>query len=137
MPPDVVKAAVLQSSQAHNRKSKFIIFGDSIVVIEQAAIGKFITAIARLKETFAELARSLRLQAGVKSVVQWLDIPLLGDGYRIELYTDAEMSDGRALGWRLEVAWSGQNWIVEGGVTINDATGQRHFSRNPPTLHQV
>lgn len=93
------------------------------MVIEQAAIGKFITAIARLKETFAELARSLRLQAGVKSVVQWLDIPLLGDGYRIELYTDAEMSDGRALGWRLEVAWSGQNWIVEGGVTINDATG--------------
>ena len=45
-------------------------------------------------------------------------------GTGIQLYTDAEMADGRGLGWRLEVKWSGQDWTIESGITINHSGGQ-------------
>ena len=47
------------------------------------AVADFVKAIARCNESFAELARWLRLQPSVKVVIQWLEIPTYDsfDGY--------------------------------------------------------
>jgi len=41
----------------------------------------------------------------------------------LEAYVDAELQNGEALAWTLDVTWGAGSWVIQYGVSSNDATG--------------
>src|SRR6478609_11505950 len=84
-----------------------------------------IRALARVRDHMIERAQLLRTNAAVTQVTSRIDIRDHGgkDVY-IEIYIDAELTDGRALTWMLEARTEQSAWTVEASVNETSTAGQ-------------
>jgi len=88
---------------------------------------------ATLIESFAachrrlmDLAAYLRQQPGVVSTATTVDCikferspsPILA------VYVEAELKDGTAMCWTLELSWEERTWVIDGGVSRSAIGGQ-------------
>jgi hypothetical protein len=49
-------------------------------------------------------------------------------GYVIAGHVDAELRDGTAISWLLDVTWTDQLWTVEAGLARSTGKGQENTS---------
>lgn len=77
------------------------------------------TCHCRLKEH----AQEIRKHSSVTSVTCWLDAYDFDNACRFEDYVDAEISNGEAISWRLEITLTLDEFIVEADVRKIHAAG--------------
>jgi len=86
--------------------------------------GEFLAVVAAANEQLIDLAVKLRLRPEVKGVVCDMDCRRYGTTPRIEYYVDAELRNGRAISWGMEVGFDGETWSVEADVRVQHEQGQ-------------
>ena len=79
---------------------------------------------AQCNEMMATLARRVAEQADVLSAKSAIDIRSYTDRVCLELFVDAELSQGTALTWWIELVWRQSKWGVEAAVRIVHRDGQ-------------
>jgi hypothetical protein len=88
-----------------------------------SAARSIVSILALVGQRLSELARALRGQPVVRSVVSGISPRRYADGDRIECYVDAELASGNAVGWWLEFRFADGSWIVESSVQHNTERG--------------
>jgi hypothetical protein len=81
-------------------------------------------AITNCNERLVEMCQFLRKHPKVISAKQQICFRNYKKGPVIELYVDVELSNGKALGWWMEIQWSEEKWIVESSVLLNEGQNQ-------------
>lgn len=79
-------------------------------------------ALGEVSSGFRELASNLRNREFVISVVHPVRISSVPR--RIEWFTDAELIDGRAVSFALDVRLDGDEWIVDSAIRVVDGMGE-------------
>ena len=85
---------------------------------------ELLEALASSNEKLTKLAQLVRGQHEVIRVVNSLECRKYLTGSMLEGYVDAELRNGKALCWYLEVRWSDASWIIDTQILINDSEGQ-------------
>ena len=80
--------------------------------------------IADSNEKFIALSQSLRLNPVVTHVLHSLECRKYATGTVLQGYVDAEIQNGKAICWWLEVHWGEGKWIIESRVSVTDDQGQ-------------
>ena len=68
---------------------------------------------------FIKLAEHLRSQYNVLSVKQDIYFQQIESYVGLELYVDAELRNGKAICWWLEINWTEERWVIETCVLVN------------------
>jgi hypothetical protein len=89
-----------------------------------------LNALAKVTRLLRDHGVSVRLKPGVKSVATSLEVVEYDNGPMIEGYVDAELEDGTALSWRLDVRWTEVSFEI-------DATLERISGAGSETLRQL
>lgn len=89
---------------------------------------RLLAAFAECHRNMRAFADALRLHTKVKSVTHWLDLIPFKDGFRIEEFVDAELLDGGALAWCLEISGTGDRLALEADVRRAIPSGQEVIS---------
>ncbi len=78
-----------------------------------------------------DLAHELRSRSGVTEVVHWTDmtnvptdLPNVEHAFRLEEFVDAELENGEAVCWCLEVTFTPKRISIEADIVRNHAKGQ-------------
>jgi hypothetical protein len=69
-------------------------------------------------------AKETRGRLGVSGVTHWLDVNDLDDAFRLEEHVDAELANGQAISWRLELTLSPGSFTVESDIRRIHQDGQ-------------
>jgi len=69
-------------------------------------------------------ADGLLSRAAVKTVKHWCDMPSLHDAFRLEEYVDAELVNGEAVSWCLELTITLEGVLLEADVRRIHHDGQ-------------
>jgi hypothetical protein len=69
-------------------------------------------------------ASSIMLRPDVKTVKHWCDMLNVDGGFRLEEYVDAELADGQAISWCLELTLTLESIAVEADVRRIHEDGQ-------------
>ncbi len=86
---------------------------------------KLLEMLATCNTKFINHASFLRKQNEVKEVTTRFECRRYGTETLIEGYIDAELKNGKAVCWYLEVKWdTSHNWIIDTRILINGAVGQ-------------
>jgi len=85
---------------------------------------EFLLAIGDCHRQLQRHAIELRKHQGVRTVEHVSDMPELPAGFRLAEYVDAELMDGEALSWCLEITVTVDNVAVEADVRRIHALGQ-------------
>jgi len=80
-------------------------------------------ALGEVSDGFRELAIWLRRREFVTSAVHPVWVSATGKT-RVEWFADAELSDGRAVSFAMELRLEGDEWIIEPAIRVNDESGQ-------------
>ena len=81
-------------------------------------------ATARCHGLFKKLARTLKEKPSVAGVTHCLDIYNLDSACRLEEFVDAELADGKAISWRLEITLTADAVMLEADVREIHGMGQ-------------
>ena len=82
----------------------------------------------------SNLAQSLRFSPGVISVHTGLDLRNYRSGTVVEAYVEAEMGNGCAVTWWLDIRERKHEWEFEASILGTDAQGQFTLRRLPTSL---
>lgn len=91
--------------------------------MHEAAIIQFFAALGRSYETMKSIAATCRANERVSSAMQQIWIYQLEHGFRATLDVGAELKNGDALSWWLEVTGFDAMFSLEAGIARNDAQG--------------
>lgn len=97
------------------------------------AVLDVLEAIAETERVLGDLARRLRERADVSEVVRGLNF---GKGPSVDLSTTAELINGEAVSWGIELGFKDGEWVIESSVRRNHGRGQDAI-RNLPTRHAI
>ena len=86
---------------------------------------RVLECIAACNEELMALSRWLESVPGIKGVTRALEFRAYKSGTMLEAYVEAELAEGKALCWWLDVSWNDQHWRIEPSVLVNDTQGQR------------
>jgi hypothetical protein len=91
-----------------------------------AGASLLLSALAEHREAMISLAVDLRRRRQVAEVTTGIDIRKYESGeIRVESYVDAELRDGRALCWWLEMSSADPaRWTIGASLRENNASGQ-------------
>jgi hypothetical protein len=95
---------------------------------------KILEALATCNSIFTELAAKVRNQANVTRVIHNLECRQYQSEFCIEGYVDAELHDGNAVAWYLEVRWNDEVWVIESRILVNDPQGQYTLKQFPDKI---
>ena len=82
------------------------------------------SATASCHGLFKELASKLKGKSCVTSVTHWLDIYSFDSASRLEEFVDAELLNGKAISWRLELTLTADAVTLEADVREIHDMGQ-------------
>lgn len=86
---------------------------------------KLLEMLATCNTKFINHASFLEKQHEVKVVTTRFECRKFGTETLIEGYVDAELINGKAVCWYLEVKWdASQNWFIDTRILINGTGGQ-------------
>jgi hypothetical protein len=71
-----------------------------------------------------DFAFIIKQSSCVTNVTHWLDIYDLDGGSRVEEYVDAELLNGEAISWRLEITLTPEHCVIEADVRKIHKLGQ-------------
>jgi len=92
---------------------------------------KLLKVMATNHRRFDDFARQLRSRSEVSSVVSSLHPQQYSVESMLECYVDAELVNGKAICWWLEVTWDNTTWHIETRVLVNDEQGQYTIKEFP------
>jgi hypothetical protein len=85
---------------------------------------KLLSTIAICHRRLKELTHESRKLSRVTKVTHWTDLIDFKDAFRLVEYVDAELSNGEAISWQLEVTVMLDNLLVEASVYKIHEKGQ-------------
>jgi hypothetical protein len=97
--------------------------GAEVGSMDQGSYKLFI-AIGTCHRLMKEHATQTRARPGVRDLTHWLDVYDVDDAFRLQEYVDAELSNGQAISWRLELTLNGGAFTVESDVRQIHQDGQ-------------
>ncbi len=92
---------------------------------------QLLRSMAESHLVFRDHAAAVRKRKGVKSVTHWSDLlPTSDQGVRFENYVSAEMTDGRAIDWCLELVITPEDVGIETAIEEISASGENTTLEN-------
>lgn len=91
---------------------------------ETRAAGRLMDRLADLSERFRDRALILGKNPAVLGVKRAVEVNSYASGPMIECFLDAELRDGSARSWLLEVGWNGYMWRIGARLAISSPGGQ-------------
>jgi hypothetical protein len=85
---------------------------------------KLFFGIGTCHRLMKEHANEIRARSVVRTVIHWSDMSNLDDGFRLEEDVDAELVDGQAISWCLELTLTLEGVAVEADVRRIHGNGQ-------------
>lgn len=79
--------------------------------------------VAKSNERLITLAQSLRADPEVVEVKRGLDCRNYESGLTLEEYVEAELKDGMAVCWWLDVHQEERRWLISGSISVNGDAG--------------
>jgi hypothetical protein len=112
----------------------------SIDVDSKQAIG-LLEAVATSNEKLISLSETLQSHPAVVRALRGFDCRYYQTGVMVELYVDAELQNGYAMSWWVDLSWTETNWIIESKILINRDQGQEVLKefpdKSPETLKDL
>ena len=99
--------------------------------IESIQVAQLLMVIAETNEKFIAFSQDLRSRPEVIRVLHSFECRKYGEGVGFEGYVDAELHNGRAVCWWLEVHWSEERWLIESRILVNSDQGQDPIKEFP------
>ena len=90
----------------------------------ERAVCKLLVAIGTCHVLMKHHAHEVRSRPKVTSVTHWINMYNVDDAFRLEEYVDAELSDGSAISWALELTVTEQSIGVEADIRRIHKGGQ-------------
>lgn len=81
-------------------------------------------AIGTCHDLLKDHARQVRQHPDVCDVAHWLDAHTLGNAFQMTGFVDAELRNGEAISWRLELNLSRASFTIESDVRSIHRKGQ-------------
>lgn len=87
-------------------------------------------AIAQARQAMIGLATRLRREPAVREATSGIDVREYTDAISnveplyVELWTEAELRDGDAKAWLLDLRWDGSVWEIEADLVLQTHAGQ-------------
>jgi hypothetical protein len=81
-------------------------------------------AIAETNCVFREKAVEIGRRRGVTKAITSCEIRKYRTGSALEAHLDAELEDGNAVSWLLEVSWTNAEWTIERKLVKSTNSGQ-------------
>lgn len=78
---------------------------------------KLFIAIGACHQLMKDHAKKTKARTDVCGVTHWLDMYNVQSAFRFEEYVDAEMSNGRAICWHLELTILPESFAIEADVS--------------------
>ena len=100
-------------------------------------VGKFLETVAINNKKFIKLAEHLRSQFNVLSVSQNINCQQFESSVVLELSVDAELRNGKAVCWWLELNWTNKQWVIDTCVLVNHNQGQDKLKDFPNKLPET
>jgi hypothetical protein len=85
---------------------------------------RVLNSIAASYTRIMKFTHQIRSQPMVKQATDRFEIRNFQTGNLLVEYIDAELANGNAINWWLEINWDGQQWGIESHVGINRNGGQ-------------
>jgi len=89
-----------------------------------------IRAIAHARQAMIDLSVRLRREPAVREASSGMDVREYTDAFSnekplcVELWTEAELRDGDARAWLLDLRWDGSVWEIEADLVLQTHVGQ-------------
>lgn len=97
---------------------------------------KMMAALAECHVFLRDHAASVRSLSCVKSVTHWSELSPTGDGgVRFENFVDAELLDGRAISWNMEITITVDFVTIEADIREIGDSGDRVLRTIPSCTH--
>jgi hypothetical protein len=93
---------------------------------------KVLGALAEAQSALQNLWNEVRERPEVTAAVYAIEFRNYSYGQGLEAYVDAELRNGKAICWFLEVVWPDDSWDVQAEVLVNDQFGQLSLHPFPP-----
>jgi hypothetical protein len=97
---------------------------------EQDAIA-VLKALAQGNERLIELYFSLNSTPGVVNVSRGFDLRTVDSGCRAEAFVEAELKDGRAFCWWIDIIFSDERWQIDPSLSLTQAGEQSEIEQFP------
>jgi hypothetical protein len=95
----------------------------------------FFVAIGTCHRLLEEFAQRLRLNLSVTGVTHWMNAQDIDNSCRIEEFVDAELTNGEARSWRLELLVSPDKFVIESDVRRIHSDGQDCIAEVAEQVH--
>jgi len=89
-------------------------------------------AIAMAHERLNALAEKMRTSRTVTTTRSEVDVRDYDSGLCVEIYLDAEMSNGEALTWWMDLTWNAHSWVATASLRRTDDSGQTAIRKSTP-----
>jgi hypothetical protein len=93
--------------------------------------------IADSNEKFIALSQYLRSKSTVIRVLHSFECRKYATGAMLQGYVDAEVQNGKAICWWLEVHWGKGKWVIEFRVLVNGDQGQETIKEFPDKISET
>lgn len=87
--------------------------------------------IARSNEMLITLSQDLRTMPEVVRVLHSLEARNHPSGAALEGYVDAELHNGKAICWWMDVYWKEEQWIIDCSILVQTDEGQQVVKEFP------
>jgi len=101
-------------------------------------LAEVVRAIARARRALGRLRASVSGAPGVRETGSGMEVHAVGDALHpdaeipsVELWADAELDDGTARAWSLELRWAEPRWVIEAYLLKDSVQGQEELHAFP------
>jgi len=92
---------------------------------------ELLRGIALSNEVLITLSQDLRTRPEVVRVLHSLEARKHPSGAALEGYVDAELNNGKAICWWMDVYWKEEQWIIECSILLQTDEGQQVIKEFP------
>jgi len=103
---------------------------------KEAIARQVLDTVAGITALFRAHAIATRRRRRVTKVISRVEIPKYETGAMIEGYVDAELDNGAAVSWLLDVSWNDEAWNVEARLARSTKEGQEVLQELPAETTQ-
>ena len=96
-----------------------------------SAASTVFTVMARYNERLIQLAGKISKLPEVGKLTDEFEFRDYRTGPRLEAYIDAELTDGVALTWWLDLDWSSEAWIINASIILTTDQGRDPLMEYP------
>lgn len=104
---------------------------------ESKQAANLLEIIADSNEKLITLSQGLRSKTEVIRVLHSLECRRYSTGTVLQGYVDAEIQNGKAICWWLEVHWGEGKWVIESRVLVNSDQGQETAKEFPDRVSET